>query len=145
MKTLLVLVAVSACLLVSASGVLTDFRGSLKEFLDRGPTNVRVEQAKKDIAVAVNGGDQEAASVADRCGLTNKGQVKIKLKTILTEEKGKLHIIIYFSLPFMLIQVGNLVGYYHFQVESSSELEQVKECLETDQRVSVRTVKQRVY
>ncbi len=89
MKTFLVLVAVSACLLVSANGVLTDLRGSLKEFLDRGPTNVRVEPAKKDIAVAVNGGDQEAASVAGSCGLINKGQVKIKLKIILTEEKGK--------------------------------------------------------
>lgn len=74
MKTFLVLFAVSAYLVV-ANGVLTDFRSSLKHFLDRGPTNVRVEPASKDIAVAVNGGDQEAASVAGECGVANKGQV----------------------------------------------------------------------
>ena len=34
------------------------------------------------------------------------------------------------------MQIGNLIGYYHFQVEKSSELEQVKECLQSDQRVS---------
>ena len=93
MKTFLVLVAVSACLLASANGVLTDFKSSLKEFLDRDPTNVRVEPARKDIAVAVNGGDQEAASVAGSCGLLNRGQVEInKLKNDTQSRRGKLHI-----------------------------------------------------
>ena len=86
------LVAVSACLLASANGVLSDFKSSLKELLDRGPTNVRVEPAKKDIAVAVNGGDQEAASVAGSCGLINRGQVEIKLKNDTQSRRGKLHI-----------------------------------------------------
>lgn len=74
MKTFLVLLAVSGCLVV-ANGVLTDFRSSLKAFIDRGPTKVRVEPPRKSIAVAVNGGDQEAASVAGKCGVVNKGQV----------------------------------------------------------------------
>ena len=98
MKTFLVLVAVSACLLASANGVLTDFKSSLKEFLDRGPTNVRVEPAKKDIAVAVNGGDQEAASVAGSCGLINRGQVEIKLKNDTQSRRGKLHITFVYSI-----------------------------------------------
>ena len=74
MKTFLVLVTVSACLVV-ANGVLTDYRSSLKHFLDRGPTKVRAEPAKKDIAVSVDGGDQEAESVAGKCGVSYNGQV----------------------------------------------------------------------
>lgn len=78
MKTFLVLLAISACLVV-ANGA---FRGTLKDFLDRGPTKVRVEQPKKSIAVMVNGGDQDAYSVAGKCGVTNQGKVPRLKKSI---------------------------------------------------------------
>ncbi len=86
MKSFLVLLAVSACLVV-ANGT---FRGTLKDFLDRGPTRVRVEQPKKSIAVMVNGGDQDADSVAGKCGVINQGQVAKAegIRKSLTEEAG---------------------------------------------------------
>lgn len=62
------------CLVVSVS-LLASSNGYLRDFLNRGPTQVRVEQPKKSIAVVVNGGNSEADSVANKCGVVNQGQV----------------------------------------------------------------------
>ena len=83
MKNLLVLLSVFACL-VAANG---SFRGSLKDFLNRGPTQVRVETPQKSIAVVVNGGDEEADSVADKCGVLNQGQVAMFRKYAKTYQR----------------------------------------------------------
>ena len=71
MKTFVLLVVYTFFLV--AHGHL---RASIKDFVHSKPTRIKVESPQStQIAVEVNGGHSEAESVANKCGLVNRGKV----------------------------------------------------------------------